>query len=102
MKIKKSTTNVLLSIGLIIILVIIGARISTEAKLTNLINERNIYCSNLSNALNNESGISGCFCYFEGFKTGDSNIDSKTLPLCACECNVNGTVQKIGILESRK
>ncbi len=101
MKIKKNTMSVLLVMIGLVSLSVISLRISNEARISNFIAERNKYCSNLSNALTSQEDIDNCFCYFEGFKTGKPEIDSKSLPLCACDCVVNGTKVKVGIIEPR-
>jgi hypothetical protein len=101
MRIKKNTIVALSILGLFIIGTVVTVRISKDASIVNFINERNELCGNMSVLLTAEEDIDECFCYFEGFKTGDQSIDDITLPLCACECMVNGTVVKIGLIESQ-
>ncbi|MFA5406442.1 MAG: hypothetical protein WC307_03755 [Candidatus Nanoarchaeia archaeon] len=95
---KKNTISSLVALCLIVVVTIIGFRISSDAKIANFIAERNILCANWSSVLSADESIDSCYCYYEGFKTGDNNIDSGTQPLCACECVVNGTLTKIGML----
>ncbi len=101
MKIKRNTLNLFLVFFFIIAGAWISLKISNDAKVAAFINERNSLCANLTKELNNQENISNCYCYFEGFKTGNQKVDEKTLPLCACECNVNGTKVKIGLVEAK-
>jgi len=101
MKLKKNTLNVMLVLGFVLVGTIFVYRYAVSVNTQSFITERNKLCADLSLALTNESGVDDCYCYFEGFKTGDSSFDSKTLPLCACECMVNGTSVKVGLVEPR-
>lgn len=101
MRISRNAFSTLVIVGLLVTGIIVTLRVSNDARITQFVNERNKFCSNLSIELSGQEGIENCFCYYEGFKTGEQQIDSKTLPLCACECMINGTTQKIGLLEAR-
>jgi len=101
MRVKKSTLTTITVIGLFAIGTIASINISRQASIANFINQRNKICSNLSLSLTADEAIDKCYCYFEGFKTGNEAIDTKTTPLCSCECTINGTIKKIGVLEAR-
>lgn len=101
MKLKKNTINIMLVFSIILSIMIITFNISREAQLARLITERNEVCSDLSKELSLDESIEDCFCYYQGFKTGDSVFDEKTLPLCACDCHVNGTLVKVGLVEPK-
>ena len=99
MKVKKNTINVLLVITFLVTFGIASFRIIQVSRVQAFLNERNEVCANLSFLLSEDESIDECFCFFEGFKTGDSAVDDRTLPLCACECVVNGTKVSVGLLE---
>ncbi len=101
MRIKKNTINLLIIMALFVAGAWVSVKISSDARIAAFINERNSMCANLSKALNTQENISNCYCYFEGFKTGNDKVDEKTLPLCACECEVNGTRVRVGLVEAR-
>ncbi len=85
-------------IGLVAFTAYFGFKISREIYISNIITEREMYCANLTFELAKLNKT--CICHFEGFKTGNPEVDSATSPLCACECVVNGTPVKIGVLDA--
>jgi hypothetical protein len=101
MKVSKSTINVLLVIGFILLISVGSLRVIQESRIQAFVSERNEICANLSYALSEEDGLDDCYCYYEGFKTGNEELDGETLPLCSCECVINGTSYKIGIVEPK-
>jgi len=98
---KKNTLNTLLVIAFIVVGTITAYKIVNNTRIERFILERNKVCSNLSVTLSDEEGIDECFCYYQGFKTGNPNVDDNSLPLCACECMVNGTKVTVGLVEPR-
>ncbi len=101
MRMRRNTINTLLVIGFLVIGAIVVLNINSQARLNRFIAERNAECNNLTIALRDEQGLD-CFCYFDGFKTGNEMIDEKTLPYCACDCVINGTRVSIGLVEPVK
>lgn len=101
MKLKKNTLNIILVIGFLLAVSIGTFKLVQNARLEGYIAERNKVCANLSVALSDEEGIDDCYCYYEGFKTGNQQVDEQTMPLCACECVINGTSYKVGLVEPR-
>ncbi len=97
---KKVTANTIFWIIVFIGITVASVNISKQATLTRLINEKNAFCQKLGQEMTNQSNIE-CYCYFEGFRTGNQELDQKTNPLCVCECMVNGTIKKVAILQTK-
>jgi hypothetical protein len=70
-----------------------------NARIASIIAQKNQLCTNMSALLSAEEGIDECYCYYEGFNSGNPKLDDKTVPVCACECLINGTPYSIGLLE---
>ncbi len=71
-------------------------KLVNDSRIQEVINERNSFCANLTFQLAELD--KDCLCYFEGFKTGTPDLDKITSPLCACDCMINGSPIRIGLL----
>jgi hypothetical protein len=99
MKFKKKTMKSCVAIMFIALFSIFTFNIVRGARINALLAEKNQICANMSVLLSQEEGIDECYCYYEGFNSGNPELDSKTVPVCGCECIVNGTLYSIGLLE---
>lgn len=98
---KRRTKNKLYIVGLfsfIVFSIYFGFKLSNDLAIQEIINERNALCANLTFQLAELD--KDCLCHFEGFKTGTPDLDKVTSPLCACECVINGTAMRIGLLST--
>ena len=100
---KRRTKNKVYIIGLfsfIAFTIYFGFKLSNDLAIQEIINERNALCANLTFQLAELD--KDCLCHFEGFKTDTPDLDKITSPLCVCECIINGSPMRIGLLSHDK
>ncbi|MCW1296238.1 MAG: hypothetical protein OH319_00990 [Candidatus Parvarchaeota archaeon] len=94
-KIKKSHIEIFIFLSILIFGTIFIFNYFREIRFQEMVRQRNAYCAQFSEKLREKN--QSCNCFYEHVNPEGMLREAEIL--CTCECNVNGTIQRIGIVQ---
>jgi hypothetical protein len=94
-RIKKSYIEALVFFIVLILGTIFIFNYFREIQFQEMVKQRNIYCAQFAEKLKEKN--QSCYCFYEN--VNPEGILKEHELLCTCECIVNGTKQRIGIVQ---